>query len=155
MDAFALIIFGGIAALILALLAIGRFYPGSGAEVLDWKTPQSHMETQVGLELEDMDQMLEAQNARRRRRGLPELTEEGMREKVAQDLRDAEARRDAYRREHGQDDLQEMLAATNARRRRHGKRELTVEELDAHAGPAQAPAPTPSADEAPPRPDGA
>lgn len=133
MDAFALIIFGGIAALIIALLAIGKFYPGSGAEVLEWKTPQSRIETQVGLELEDMDQMLEAQNARRRRRGLSELTEEGMRDKVARDLREAEERRAAYRREHGQDDLQEMLAATNARRRRHGKRELTVEELDAQA----------------------
>jgi len=148
-DPFALIIFGGIAALIIALLAIGRFYPGSGAEVLDWKTPQSRIETQVGLELEDMDQMLEAQNARRRRRGMSELTEEGMRDKVARDLRDAERRRDAYRREHGQDDLQEMLAATNARRRRHGKRELTAEEMSTEADPGPSSgAPPPRADDA-------
>lgn len=152
MNAFTYIIAGGLGLLIISLLALGRFYPGSGADVLDWE-PTRSVETEVELEVDDLEQMLEAQNARRRRRGLPELTEEGMREKVAQDLRDAEARRDAYRREHGQDDLQEMLAATNARRRRHGRRELTVEELDAQAGPAQAPAP--SAGEAPPRPDDA
>lgn len=82
MDGFALlVVIGGLAALAI-LLAIGRWYPGSGAEQLDWRPTRTH-EEEAMLELEDLDQMLEAQNARRRASGRPELTEEGLREEVA------------------------------------------------------------------------
>ncbi len=36
MDGFALVMFGGIGAIVLVLYLLGRWYPGSGADVLDW-----------------------------------------------------------------------------------------------------------------------
>jgi hypothetical protein len=84
---------GGLAGLVVALLLIGRFYPGSGAEQLDWR-PTRSAEVEVRNELDDLDQMREAVNARRRRRGAPELTEEAVRARVAADLRETIRRRD-------------------------------------------------------------
>ena len=93
MDAFTLIIVGGLAALVIAVLLLGMFYPGSGADVLDWK-PTRSVETEAELELDDIDQMLEAQNERRRRRGEPERTEEDVRAQVAAELRDRQRTED-------------------------------------------------------------
>jgi len=83
MDAFALIVFGGLGLLLLAILLLGRFHPRSGAEILDWKPTRSY-ETEIELEQDDIEQMLEAQNARRRRTGRPELTEEQIRGEIAE-----------------------------------------------------------------------
>ena len=69
---------------VLIFLALGRFYPGSGAEQVDWK-PTRSPELEAELELEDVEQMLEAQNERRRRSGRPELTEEDMEARVRED----------------------------------------------------------------------
>ena len=96
MDGFALVIFGGLAALVLVFLALGKWYPGSGAEQLDWK-PTRSVETEVELELDDIDQMLEAQNERRRRRGQAERTEDDVRADVAAQERELKARGEAYR----------------------------------------------------------
>ena len=85
MDPFALIMLGGVAALVLVLLALGRFYPGSGAEQLDWR-PTRSAEVEVANEIDDLDQMREAVNRRRRARGEPELTEADLRARVAEDL---------------------------------------------------------------------
>jgi hypothetical protein len=68
------------------LLALGRWYPGSGAEQVDWR-PTRSPEVEAELELDDVDQMLEAQNARRRATGRPERTEEDVRIQVAEDER--------------------------------------------------------------------
>ncbi len=77
---FAFIVGGGI------LFALGRWYPGSGAEQVDWK-PTRSPELEAELELDDVDQMLEAQNARRRASGRAELTEDDMHARVAEDAR--------------------------------------------------------------------
>jgi hypothetical protein len=74
-DPFTAIITGGLAVLVVALLLIGRYYPGSGADVLDWK-PTRSPEVELQNELDDVAQMLEAQNQMRRRRGLPDRTEQ-------------------------------------------------------------------------------
>jgi hypothetical protein len=66
------------------ILLVGHFYPGSGADLLDWR-PTRDYETEVQLEADDVQQMLEAQNEMRRRRGAPELTEQELNEKVAED----------------------------------------------------------------------
>jgi hypothetical protein len=84
-------------------LAIGKYYPGSGAEQLDWKPTRSY-EDEVELELDDVDQMLEAQNERRRRSGRAEITEEGMRAEVEADQRDQAERAAQLRRERGEED---------------------------------------------------
>jgi hypothetical protein len=71
---FILISFGLVAGLVVVLVLLARAYPGSGADLLDWKPTRSY-ETEAMLELDDVQQMIEAQNAYRRKRGAPELTE--------------------------------------------------------------------------------
>jgi hypothetical protein len=78
-------------------LAIGKWYPGSGADVLDWKPTRSY-EDEIQLELEDVDQMLEAQNERRRRSGRPELNEDDVRADVDARQREQEQRAAEFRR---------------------------------------------------------
>jgi hypothetical protein len=72
-------------------LAIGKWHPTSGAEVLDWKPTRSY-EDEIELELEDVDQMLEAQNERRRRSGRPEISEDDVRAEVDAQQREQERR---------------------------------------------------------------
>lgn len=67
-------------------LAIGKWYPGSGAEQVDWR-PTRSPEVEAELEVDDVDQMIEAQNARRRASGRQEITEHDIREQVAADER--------------------------------------------------------------------
>ena len=74
-----------LALLIVVFLAIGKWYPGTGAEVLDWQPTRSY-DDEIRLELEDIDEMLEASNERRRRTGRPELTEDQVRGEVEKDL---------------------------------------------------------------------
>ena len=75
---------GFILLLFLIFLAIGKYHPVSGSEVLDWK-PTRSPEVEAELELDDVDQMLEAQNERRRASGRPERTEEDVSTQVHED----------------------------------------------------------------------
>jgi hypothetical protein len=109
-DPFALIMLGLVGGLLVLLLALGRFYPGSGARQLDWR-PTRSVEVEVQNELDDADQMREAINARRRARGQDELTEDALRERVAEDRRETIARRE------DPDDEAQLRAALAARRR--------------------------------------
>jgi hypothetical protein len=86
MDGFTLLTLGSLIVAILIFLAIGKWYPGSGAEQVDWK-PTRSIETEIELELDDVDQMLEANNARRRASGRPEIDEDGLRAEVAAEER--------------------------------------------------------------------
>jgi hypothetical protein len=70
--------------LFLVFAAIGKYHPVSGAEVLDWK-PTRSPQVEAELELEDIDQMLEAQNERRRASGRAERTEEDISMQVQED----------------------------------------------------------------------
>ena len=96
MDEFGVFVFGALVVVLLIFLAIGKWYPGSGAQQVDWR-PTRSPELEAQLELDDVDQMLEAQNRRRRASGRPELTEEDVRDQVAEDERwrreEAERRR--------------------------------------------------------------
>ena len=86
--------------MVLAVLALGRWYPGSGAEQLDWK-PTRSPELEAENEIDDVAQMLEAQNERRRRRGAPERTEEQIAEEVGREQRAMRARAAAFRAREG------------------------------------------------------
>jgi hypothetical protein len=86
MDEFSAFVLGALVVVFLIFLAIGKWYPGSGAQQVGWK-PTRSPELEAQLELDDVDQMLEAQNARRRASGRPEMTEEGVRAQVAEDER--------------------------------------------------------------------
>ena len=57
------------------LFLIDRFYTGGNAELIDWQ-PTRSPEVEARNEIDDVQQMLEAQNEYRRRRGAPELTED-------------------------------------------------------------------------------
>lgn len=80
-----------LALLLVVFLAIGKWYPGTGADVLDWQPTRSY-EDEIRLEIEDIDEMLEASNERRRRTGRPELTEDQVRLEVEKDLMDQQER---------------------------------------------------------------
>jgi len=68
------------------LLVVGHFYPGSSASLVDWY-PTRSPEVEAQNEIDDVRQMLEAQNEMRRRRGAPEMTEEELHAGVAEDER--------------------------------------------------------------------
>jgi len=116
--------------LIVVILLLGRFYPGSGADVLDWK-PTRSPESEAHGEEEDLDQMLAATNARRARRGAEPLTEESLRRRVADDERALSARREALMAD---GEVEQMLAAQNERRVAHGRRPVTLDEFKQSRG---------------------
>jgi len=93
---FGLIVFSGIVVMVGILFAIGRWHPRSGADTLDW-TPTRSYEDEIRLELEDVDQMIEAQNERRRRSGRPEISEEEIRAQVDAEQRAQQERAARYR----------------------------------------------------------
>jgi hypothetical protein len=126
-DPFAVIILGGVAALVLGLFLLGRYFPGSGADQLDWR-PARGYDQKVLAEIEDLDQMLEATNARRRRRGDPELTEHALHRRVQEDMALANKDREAHLAE---EDLRQLLDAKNERRRRRGLPPVTLDEVKA------------------------
>jgi hypothetical protein len=59
--------------IVLVLVLVARAYPGSGADLVDWR-PTRSFEDEARLEIDDVQQMIEAQNELRRRRGKPDLT---------------------------------------------------------------------------------
>jgi hypothetical protein len=73
-----------IAFMVGVLVLVGHFYPGSSADLVDWK-PTRSPEVEAQNEIDDIRQMMEAQNEMRRRRGVPEMTEADLRRKVAED----------------------------------------------------------------------
>ena len=79
-----IIMVGLVGGLLVAVLLLGRFYPGSGAEQLDWR-PTRSPELEIQNEIDDLDQMRAAVNAKRRRRGLPPLGEEDIHQRLAED----------------------------------------------------------------------
>jgi hypothetical protein len=79
MDAFLAIVLGSIALALGAFILLGIFStPGTGSEQLGWRTTHEHDRTQAVREAEDLEQMLEAANVRRRARGERELTVDGL-----------------------------------------------------------------------------
>ncbi|HEY6775013.1 MAG TPA: hypothetical protein VI122_00705 [Thermoleophilaceae bacterium] len=97
MDEFAVFVLFGFIVVLGIFLALGKWYPGSGAEQVHWR-PTRSPELEAQLEVEDIDQMLEAQNARRRASGRRELTEDDVRARVAEDERLREKLRRPARR---------------------------------------------------------
>src|SRR5579871_2277750 len=73
-DPFALVLFGGLGAIVLAVWLLGRLYPGSGLEQLGLRSARQITETREALEAEDLEQMVAARNARRRARGEAEVS---------------------------------------------------------------------------------
>jgi hypothetical protein len=125
-DPFALVIVGGIVALILWVVLVGKLAPGSGMEQLGLRSARQIVETREELEADDLEQMLAAANARRRARGEREVTVEDMERRVLEDQQELRRRREELMADR---ELDELLEATNARRRARGEPERTREEV--------------------------
>lgn len=69
--------------LVGVLALVGHYYDGSDADLVDWY-PTRSPEVEVQNEIDDVRQMVEAQNEMRRRRGVPELNESELRREVAE-----------------------------------------------------------------------
>ena len=89
---FVLATVGMVLLVVGVLVLIDHFYTGNNAELLDWK-PTRSPELEVQNEVDDVQQMLEAQNEMRRRRGADERNERQLREEVAEEEREKLRRR--------------------------------------------------------------
>jgi hypothetical protein len=93
--------------IILILVLLARAYPGSGADLVDWKPTRSY-EDEARLEMEDVQQMIAAQNEYRRRRGAEDISEADV-NKWAQE--DEKVRRQSRDYEKRLQDLEDELGA--------------------------------------------
>jgi hypothetical protein len=135
-DPFALVLLGGLLALILWVLLLGRFYPGSGLEQLGLRSAREITESREELESEDLQQMLEAHNARRRARGQREVTVGDLEMQVQDDYNEQRRRREQLLADR---ELDQLLEATNARRRARGLPERSREEARREFGASSDP----------------
>lgn len=133
MDLLLIVALGALAALVLWVRMLGREGRGAGLESLGLRSARQITEDREALEAEDLAQMLEAHNARRRRRGQAEVTVGELEERVAGDLRDLQRRSAAYRVGR---DLDELLEVTNARRRVRGLPVRTREDIERESSSA-------------------
>jgi hypothetical protein len=92
---FILLTLGMVGFIILVLVLLARAYPGSGADLVDWQPTRSY-EDEARLESEDIQQMIEAQNKMRRRRGKPDLTAADASRMAREDQRIRERQRRSY-----------------------------------------------------------
>lgn len=89
-DAFTVVFGGTLAFFVIAVVLLGIFSDRSPRDYLDWK-PTRSPEAEAQNELDDVAQMIEAQNELRRRRGAPEISEAEIERRVRED--EAEKRR--------------------------------------------------------------
>lgn len=81
---FVLLTLSMLAVIIGILMLIGHYYQGSSADLVDWK-PTRSPEVEAQNEIDDVRQMLEAQNEMRRRRGAAEVDEVALRAEVEEE----------------------------------------------------------------------
>ncbi len=126
MDPFAVVMIVLVGGLFVGVILLGVFYPGSGADQVDWR-PTRSAEVEYQNEIDDLEQMTEAVNRRRRARGDAELTEHGLRAEVQADLAATVARGED---ELAEEDIAQMLDVKNRRRAKKGLPPLTREEFE-------------------------
>lgn len=83
-DAFTVVFGGLLAFFVITVLLLGVFSKRSARDYLDWK-PTRSPEAELQNEIDDVEQMIEAQNELKRRRGAPEITEEEIEARVRED----------------------------------------------------------------------
>jgi hypothetical protein len=74
-NAFTVVFGGTLAFFVIFVLLLGVFSKRSARDYLDWK-PTRSPEVEAQNEIDDVEQMIAAQNELRRRRGAPEITRE-------------------------------------------------------------------------------
>jgi hypothetical protein len=83
-DAFTVVFGGTLAFFVILVLLLGVFSKRSARDYLDWK-PTRSPDVEVQNELDDVAQMIAAQNELKRRRGAPEISEQDIEERVRED----------------------------------------------------------------------
>jgi hypothetical protein len=131
-DPFALVLLVGLAILVIWVWILGRANQSRGIELFGLRSAREITEDREELEAEDLAQMLEAHNQRRRRRGESDMSVADLERRVLEDVNDQRRRREAYLADR---ELDELLEATNARRRARGLPERTREEVQREFGP--------------------
>jgi hypothetical protein len=79
-DVFTVVFGGTLLFFIVFVLLLGVFSKRSARDYLDWK-PTRSPEVEAQNEIDDVEQMIAAQNEMRRRRGAPEITREEIEER--------------------------------------------------------------------------
>jgi hypothetical protein len=79
-DAFTIVFGGLLAFFVITVLLLGVFSKRSARDYLDWK-PTRSPEVEAQNEIDDVEQMIAAQNELRRKRGAPEITREEIEER--------------------------------------------------------------------------
>jgi hypothetical protein len=74
-NAFTVVCGGLLAFFVIGVVLLGLFSKRSALDILDWK-PTRSPELEAANEIDDVAQMIAAQNELRRRRGKPERTQE-------------------------------------------------------------------------------
>jgi hypothetical protein len=92
---FILLSLGLVGFIVLLLVLLARAYPGSGADLVDWRPTRSY-EDEARLEGEDIQQMIAAQNEIRRRLGKPDLTRSDASRMAREDQEVRERQRRSY-----------------------------------------------------------
>ncbi len=87
MNIFTIIVITGFAGMLIFILLLGLYHPKSGAEILDWK-PTRSAELEVQNDIDDLDQMIAAQNVLRAKHGKAPRSEEEVEAQVQQHKRE-------------------------------------------------------------------
>ena len=80
MDVFTVVFGGTLLFVVIMVLLLGVVSKRSARDYLDWK-PTRSPEVEAQNDVDDIEQMIEAQNEMRRRRGAPETTVEEIQER--------------------------------------------------------------------------
>ena len=116
---FVWIMVGVFVFLIVLVILLGIFYPGTGAEQLKWR-PTRSPELEAQNEIDDLSQMLEATNAKRRARGASDLDERELHAR----LREDEELRERLKGDASADEeMRQLQEAREFRRKRREERE--------------------------------
>jgi hypothetical protein len=83
-NAFTVVFGGTLAFFVILVLVLGAFSKRSARDFLDWK-PTRSPEAEAQNEIDDVAQMIAAQNELKRRRGAPEISEEEIEARVRED----------------------------------------------------------------------
>jgi hypothetical protein len=129
----------GVVGLIVWVAISPRYSPRGGLDALGLRSGPEITERRAALEAEDLEQMMEARNARRRARGEAEISAEDYEMQLMADInaqrkRDQETLQQAQNKAEAEREIAEMLEATNARRRARGLPERTREDLEREFG---------------------
>ena len=94
-DTFTLIVTGAMVVLVLWILALGLWHPKTGADILQWR-PTRSADVEAQNDIDDVAQMIAAQNDLRARHGKAARKEEDLEQEVRRHQRELADYADAY-----------------------------------------------------------